>query len=156
MRAGPLDRYFPPMATYRTVVESPQSPEQAFDYLANFENVTKWDENTVSSDCLGDEPYQAGARYRVVTAFGSRTMTLTYETVEFERPSRVVFRSATGIATIEDTITVTPDGEGSQVEYVAEIGLKGIARLLDPVFSLIFRQVGDRAAKGLRAALGAG
>jgi len=144
------------MATYRTVVESPQSPEQAFDYLADFENVTRWDENTVSSDCLGDEPYQAGARYRVVTRFGSRTMTLTYETVEFERPSRVVFRSGTGMATIEDTITITPDGEGSKVEYVADIRLKGISRLLDPVFSLIFQRVGDRAAEGLRKALDAG
>ena len=144
------------MATYRTVVESPQSPEQAFDYLADFENVTRWDENTVSSDCLGDEPYQAGARYRVVTRFGPRTMTLTYETVEFERPSRVVFRSGTGMATIEDTITITPDGEGSKVEYVADIRLKGISRLLDPVFSLIFQRVGDRAAEGLRKALDAG
>lgn len=144
------------MATYRTVVESPQSPEQVFDFLANFENVTKWDENTASSDCLGDEPYQAGARYRVVTDFGSRSMTLTYETIEFDRPNRVVFRSGTGMATIEDTITVAPDGEGSRVEYVAEIGLKGISRLLDPVFSLIFKRVGDRAAKGLRAALDAG
>ena len=83
-------------------------------------------------------------------------MTLTYETVEFERPSRVVFRSGTGMATIEDTITITPDGEGSKVEYVADIRLKGISRLLDPVFSLIFQRVGDRAAEGLRKALDAG
>lgn len=144
------------MAIYRTVVQSPKPPEQVFDYLANFENVTLWDENTVSSDCLGDEPYQAGARYRVVTEFGSRSMTLTYETIEFDRPSRVVFRSGTGMATIEDTITIAPDGEGSRVEYVAEIGLKGLARLLDPVFHLIFQRVGDRAAKGLRKALDAG
>ena len=144
------------MATYRTVVQSPMSPEQVFDYLANFENVTRWDENTVSSDCLGDEPYQAGARYRVVTEFGSRSMTLTYETIEFDRPNRVVFRSGTGMATIEDTITISPDGDGSRVEYVADIRLKGLSRLLDPVFHVIFQRVGDRAAKGLRKALDAG
>jgi hypothetical protein len=145
------------MATYRAVVQSPQSPEQAFDYLANFENVTLWDENTVSSDCLGDEPGTAGARYRVVTRFGSRSMTLTYETIEFERPERVVFRTSTSMATIEDTITITPgsDGDGSTVEYVARIGLHGLGRLLDPVFSVIFKRVGDRAASGLRAALDA-
>lgn len=145
------------MARYRTVVESPQSPEEAFDYLANFENVTAWDENTASSDCLGDEPGKAGARYRVVTRFGSRSMTLTYETVEYERPERVVFRTGTSMATIEDTITVAPgaNGEGSKVEYVADIRLKGLSRLLDPVFSVIFQRVGDRAAKGLRAALDA-
>jgi hypothetical protein len=145
------------MATYRAVVESPQSPEQAFDYLANFENVTLWDENTVSSDCLGEEPGTEGARYRVVTRFGSRSMTLTYETVEFERPEKVVFRTSTSMATIEDTITITPaEGGGSSVEYVARIGLQGLGRLLDPVFSVIFQRVGDRAAKGLRAALDAG
>ena len=148
---------FPVMATYRTVVESPQSPEQAFDYLANFENVTLWDENTASSDCLSEEPGTAGARYRVVTTFGSRSMTLTYETIEFDRPRRVVFRTGTSMATIEDTITISPaaGGEGSSVEYVADIRLKGLGRLLDPVFSVIFRRVGDRAAEGLRAALDA-
>ena len=60
------------------------------------------------------------------------------------------------MATIEDTITITPNGEGSRVEYVADIGLKGVSRLLDPVFSLIFKRVGDRAAEGLRVALDAG
>lgn len=143
------------MATYRTSVKSPKTVEEAFDYLADFGNASKWDENTLSSDCLGDDPYRAGARYRVVTDFGGRTLTLTYETIEFDRPDRVVFRSDAGISKIQDTITFHEDGEGSRVDYEADISLKGPARLLDPVFTLIFKRVGDRAAEGLREALGA-
>ena len=144
------------MATYRTTVNSPKSVEEAFDYLADFGNATEWDENTRSSDCLGDDPYRAGARYRVVTEFGGRTLTLTYETIEFDRPNRVVFRSDAGLSIIQDTITFSEDGTGSKVDYEADIALKGPARLLDPVFALIFKRVGDRAAEGLREALAAG
>jgi hypothetical protein len=132
------------------------SAEEAFDYLADFGNAAEWDENTLSADCLGDDPYRAGARYRVVTEFGGRTLTLTYETIEFDRPERVVFRSDAGISTIQDTITFHEDGTGSRVDYEAKIDLKGPARLLDPLFSLIFKRVGDRAAEGLRRGLKAG
>lgn len=144
------------MATYRTTVQSPMNVEQAFDYLSDFSNAAEWDANTLSSDLLGDDPSMVGARYRVVTEFGGRTMTLTYETIELDRPNRVVFRTATSLASIQDTITFTPDGEGSRVEYVARIEMKGIAKLLDPVMTLIFKPVGDRAVEGLREALGAG
>lgn len=143
------------MATYRTTVVSPKTVEEAFDYLADFGNASEWDENTLSSDCLGDDPYQAGARYRVVTEFGGRTLTLTYETVEFDRPDRVVFRCDAGVSVIQDTITFREEGSGCVVEYEADISLKGPARLLDPVFGLIFKRVGDRAAEGLREALAA-
>jgi hypothetical protein len=67
-----------------------------------------------------------------------------------------VFRSDAGISTIQDTITFHEDGTGSRIDYEAKIDLKGPARLLDPLFSLIFKRVGDRAAEGLRRGLKAG
>lgn len=141
------------MATYRTRVESPLSREEAFEYLSDFQNAAEWDSNTVSSECLDGDPRREGARFEVVTEFGGRNLTLVYETVEFERPERVVFRSETAISSIEDTIVFSSAGDGSVVEYEARITMKGLAKALDPIFSLIFGRVGDRAAEGLRKAL---
>jgi hypothetical protein len=143
------------MATYRTTIDSAMSVEEAFDFLADFGNAPQWDANTKSSDLKSGDPHSAGAKYEVVTGFAGRDLTLTYETIEIERPDRVVLRSSTGMADIEDVMTFAPDGEGCVVGYEANILPHGVAKVLDPVFSLIFKRVGDRAAESLKDALNA-
>jgi carbon monoxide dehydrogenase subunit G len=55
-----------------------------------------------------------------------------------------------------DEITVTPADGGSRVTYEADLRLAGpLGRVVDPVLGLVFRRIGDRAAAGLRATLGA-
>jgi hypothetical protein len=141
------------MASYKTTAKSPMSPEQTFEYLADFRTAAEWDENTKSSDLTSGDPMSEGAEYKVVTEFAGRDLTMTYRTVELDRPGRIVFNSATAIAEIEDVITVKPDGTGSEVSYEANIKPKSIAKVLDPVFAMIFNKVGDRAARSLRETL---
>lgn len=143
------------MANYHAEIESPKTVEEAFDYMVDFRRAVEWDENTKSVKLLEGDPSEPGARYEVVTGFGGRDLTLVYETVEVERPGRVVFESSTGMAKIRDTITFDQAGAGSRVAYDANISPNGLAKLLDPVFALIFKRVGDRAAASLRSALGA-
>ena len=96
------------------------SPEQTFEYLADFSTAAEWDANTKSSDLVSGDPMEEGAEYKVVTEFAGRDLTMTYRTVELDRPGRIVFNSATAIAEIEDVITVKPDGTGSEVELRGE------------------------------------
>ncbi|MGB0121197.1 MAG: SRPBCC family protein [Solirubrobacterales bacterium] len=144
------------MASYTATVVSPRPIDDVFGYLADFSTAPEWDENTVSSELTSGDPFVAGAKYEVVTEFGGRELTLTYETVEIERPARVVLESGTGMAGIRDTMTFksTPDG-GTEVTYEANVSPNGFAKVLDPVFSLIFKRVGDKAVKGLRRELDA-
>ena len=144
------------MANYTAKVTSPKPVEEVFTYLANFSTAPEWDENTNSSDLTTGDPFVVGAKYEVVTEFGGREMTLTYETVEIDRPNRVVLKSGTGMADITDTMTfkANPAG-GTDVTYDANVKPKGLARILDPVFGLIFKRVGDKAVVGLRRELDA-
>jgi hypothetical protein len=129
------------------------TPEQTFEYLADFSTASEWDANTKSSDLMSGDAMSEGAEYRVVTGFAGRDLTLTYRTAELQRPGKIVFHSGTAVADIEDVITISPDGSGSKVNYEANIKPKSIAIVLDPVFSLIFKRVGDRAAESLRETL---
>ena len=142
------------MANYNATVTSPKSPEEAFDYLADFTNATEWDPNTNVSELVSGQAGEVGSRYRVVTEFGGREMELTYETVEVDRPRRVVLSSGNGSTDIRDTMTFEPNGPGTDVTYDANVAPKGIWKLADPVLTLIFQRVGSRAADGLREALG--
>jgi hypothetical protein len=50
-------------------------------------------------------------------------------------------------------ITVESIGTGSQLTYEARVTIKGVMRFIDPVFSILFRRLGDNAAAGLRRQL---
>ena len=141
------------MANYKGTVESSMSPEEAFDYLADFSNAPDWDPNTVSSDLKTPEAFMVGAKYDVVTKFAGRNMDLLYETVELDRPHRVVFSSGNGSTDITDTITFKPTATGTDVTYDANIAPKGFAKVLDPALTLIFKRVGDKAIESLRLKL---
>ncbi|MFN8161188.1 MAG: SRPBCC family protein [Solirubrobacterales bacterium] len=142
------------MARYVTTVESPRTPEDAFDYMADFTKLTDWDPSAVESVALGEAP-GPGARFAVRVGFAGRQVALTYETTAYERPRRLVLRAENSTTVSEDTVTVEPRGSGSAVTYDARLALKGPMRLAEPLLGLAFRRLGDRAAAGLRRELGA-
>ena len=88
-------------------------------------------------------------------SFAGRTVTLPYETVESERPRRVVFEAQTGSMSIRDEATVSELAAGSGVSWKASLRPLGIRRLLDPVLQLAFGRLGRRAEEGLRERLAA-
>ncbi|MGK2932518.1 MAG: SRPBCC family protein [Solirubrobacterales bacterium] len=141
------------MANYNTTVHSSLSQEAAFDYLADFTNAAEWDPNTVSSDLITGDPMAVGAKYKVVTKFAGREMELIYETIEIDRPRLVRLTSGNSTTDITDTMTFEPAGTGSAVTYDANIAPKGLAKILDPALTVIFKRVGGHAAEGLRKAL---
>jgi uncharacterized protein YndB with AHSA1/START domain len=142
------------VARYVGPIESPISPEQTFDYLADFSSVAEWDPSAVRARMLADAPGQ-GAEFEVVVRFAGRELPLRYHTIAYERPHRLVLRAETSTVVSEDTITVRPTADGgSLLTYEAELRPKGAMRLADPVIGLLFRRLGDNAAAGLRAQLG--
>jgi len=141
------------MATYRATVISPMPVEEVFNLMADFSNAPEWDANTKSSELQTADPYAVGAKYEVVTGFAGRDLTLTYETLEIERPNRVVLQSGTKIADIKDVMTFKPHGDGTEVTYEANIRPHSVAKVIDPIFSLIFKRVGDRALESMKDAL---
>jgi hypothetical protein len=141
------------MAHYVGTIESRRSPEDAFDYLADFSSVAEWDPSAVSATMLGDGP-GPGTEFEVVVRFAGRELPFTYTTTEFQRPERLVLRAESSAVVSEDTITVRPRaGGGSEVTYDADLRPKGVMRLADPILALLFRRLGDNAAAGLREKL---
>jgi len=53
-----------------------------------------------------------------------------------------------------DEIRLEGTREGTRVTYDAQLELKGLLALADPILGLVFRSVGDKAVAGLRTTLG--
>lgn len=141
------------MAHYVVSVRSPRSAEEAFAYMADLTNFAAWDPGVVKAEqVVGHGPGPDAAFEVQVKAVGG-PMTLTYDTTEYDPPTKVRAVATSSRLTSDDTITVQPDGTGSIVTYDAKLELNGVLRVFDPLLGLAFRRIGDRAATGLVAAL---
>ena len=141
------------MAHYVDTIDTLWSPEAAFAYMADARNFAEWDPGVRSSTLVRGEEPGPGAAFDVVVNAGPRTMTLTYETVEWESPRRLVLRAETRSIRSDDSVRIEATDTGCAVTYDAELDLRGVLRLFDPLLGLSFRKIGDRAAGGLRKVL---
>lgn len=142
------------MATFRATINSPLPPEEAFSRMAAFERVPEWDPATTASVRIGAPG--PGAEYDVTTKFGGKTQTIRYRTTVHEPSQRFVVEAKlpNGIG-LRDEITVTANGPGSAVTYDARILPRGIWKLANPIFQLVFARIGARAVPLIRRYLAA-
>ena len=142
------------MACYRATIQSKKSPDEAFEYLADFAHAREWDPGVVEGENLTGQPIGPDSRFRLVARFLGLQVPLEYRISIFEPPRRVVFQADQDAVRSTDEIRVVPVGAGTSVTYDADLRLKGpLGRLMDPLLGLAFRRIGDRAAVGLGKAL---
>jgi hypothetical protein len=141
------------MARYSTTVDSTLSREDAFAYMADFENVARWDPGVTEARSTDDGELAVGSAFTVVTTFMGLKTPLVYRVVELDAGSRIRLVAETSRLRSDDEIIVSAAGSGSSVTYNADLSLIGPLRLADPLLGLAFRVIGDRARDGLRRAL---
>jgi carbon monoxide dehydrogenase subunit G len=142
------------VAHYTASIETPRPPAEAFAYLSDFSTTQEWDPGVVEAERLGDPSVGEGTEFRVVADFLGRKAALTYRIVGFEPGRSVTLRGENATVVSLDRITFEPSDGGTRVTYDADLALKGPLRIVDPLLGLAFDRVGDRAAGGLREALG--
>jgi hypothetical protein len=136
------------MARYVVHVRTPMPPAEAFAYMADLTNFAEWDPGVDRVEQVEGDGAGLGAAFDVAVKLPGRTM--RYDTVAFDEASTTMTAFAQNAwMTSEDTITVEADSDGSIVTYDAELKLKGLLGLSDPLLGLTFKHIGDRAAAGL-------
>lgn len=141
------------MSRYVAHVHVPLQAEDAFAYMADLRNFQKWDPGVTQVEQVVGDGGGSDAEFDVTVKGFTGPMTLRYRTVEHLPSSRVVARADSERLTSLDIITVEPHDRGSVVTYDAQLMIGGALRIADPLLGLAFRRIGDRAARGLAAAL---
>jgi carbon monoxide dehydrogenase subunit G len=136
-------------------VASPVDRETAFAYVADFARQAEWDPNTESSRRIDVGPMGVGARFALEVRIGPRRAPMEYRITEFEPPSRVVLVGEGSGVWSRDEISFTETGEGTRVDYVAEIRLSGLLGLVQPLLGRAFTSVGRNAVAGMKRQLDA-
>ncbi len=127
--------------TTRTFSVTP-APETVVNYLKDFANAEEWDPGTVSCTQIGAGPVAVGTSWNNVSKIAGNETELVY-TLEELTDDKIVLVGKNDQATATDTITVRPDGTGSEITYAAELEMHGAAKLLTPVMKLVFEKLGN-------------
>lgn len=142
------------MPHYRTSVETPWTPERAFDYLSDLTHFAEWDPGVKRSVQVDGDGIAVGSAFDVTVGGIGRDLVLRYEILDLDRPHRLEIRAQTATLVSLDVMTfeATDDG-GCRVTYDADLALRGVLGLANPLLGIAFGRIGDRAAAGLRRVL---
>ncbi len=141
------------MAHYVVHVQTPRTPPEAFEYMADLQNFAHWDPGVVSAHQIEGSTPALGAEYDVTVEGVPKPIVLRYRVIEFEPDRLVVARAENRFLTSLDRITIESGDNGTVVTYDARLTLNGPLALADPLLGLAFQRIGDRAAAGLIEAL---
>ena len=130
------------------------TPQQAFAYMADLGNFVEWDPGVKAVRQVEGSGGGPDAVFDVTVVAPGPDLTLRYVTEEHNAPHNLLVVARSSVFTSSDRITVEPDGTGSLVTYDADLRLNGVLRMGDLGLRLVFGQIGNRAAAGLRRVLG--
>jgi hypothetical protein len=107
-----------------------------------------------SATRVDDGVLGVNSEFELTVRFAGRDKVLRYQITSFESPRFVTFTSSTSTLLSSDTLTFEPRANGCEMTYSAELRFQGVASVANPLLSLLFRRLGDRARDSLRAILG--
>ena len=136
-------------------IETRMSPEAAFAFVADFANAMQWDPGVATSERIDPGPLRSGACYRLGVHLGPRVVPMEYRTSVFEPPHRVVLVGEGSGVSATDEIRFEPAGEGTRIDYSADIRLGGVLRLIQPFLGGAFDKLGRAALVGMQRTLDA-
>ena len=131
------------------------TPQEAFAYMADLGNFVEWDPGVKAVRQVEGSGGGLDAVFDVTVVAPGPDLTLRYVTEVHDAPHNLLVVARSSVFTSIDRITVEPDGTGSLVTYDADLRLNGVLRVGDLGLRLVFGQIGNRAAAGLRRVLGA-
>ena len=137
-----------------TVATIEQPIESVSAYAADPSNAPSWYANIQSVEWKTPPPLAVGTKAAFAARFLGRTLTYTYEVVEYEPGRRLVMRTAEGPFPMETTYTWEAVGNGSTKMTLRNRGEPaGFSKLLAPIMVPAMRRANRKDLAQLASAL---
>lgn len=149
------------MPRYRSSVQVPVTPAEAFAFVSDFTHAAHWDPMVERAEKEPPGPVRVGTRFVLFSRVLGRTVELPYEVVEMEAgapagsagpesPRRLVLEGRTLLFRYRDEIGFEPAGtEASTIHYDAALSFRGPLALANPALKPVLRRAGDDALAGI-------
>lgn len=141
------------MPLLRETLEVARPLDDVFAFVGDFANTKDWDPGVEDARKVTDGPIRVGTRYEVDVVFNGRKLPMTYDVEVWEPPHRVVLRGDGKTIRAVDDIRFEATAGGTLIRYSADLRLKGLLSLLEPLMKKRFAHTGEAAMDGMRQAL---
>jgi uncharacterized membrane protein len=126
------------MITFKDRITIDRPIEQVFAFVANLENIPKYQSEVVKSEVITEGPIRLGSKFTEVVNILGRKVNAVCEVTEYEHLKELGFKS-TSSPTIEYgghfVFNSAQDGAGTQITFTGTASLKGLWRLVEPLFA---------------------
>jgi hypothetical protein len=132
-----------------------RSPAEVSAYAGDPSNAPAWYANITSVAWRTEPPMAVGSRMDFVARFLGRTLSYTYEVVEWVPGERLVMRTSDGPFPMETTYTWGPAGDGGTRMTLRNRGNpSGFARVAGPAMEKAMRRATTKDLARLKQILG--
>jgi len=141
------------MIRLQRTVTVDRSVEDVSHYLSDFRTTAQWDPHTATCTREDMGALRIDSRFVNTQKFGPMRPKFAYEVTELEPGAHVALHCHTPSAELNDRMDFVGDDSQTTVTYTAQITLKGVARLAEPLVKHMMKSAADDAATGMARAL---
>jgi carbon monoxide dehydrogenase subunit G len=128
---------------------------QVVAYLADFAHAEQWDPGTTSCTAVTGGPVKVGSQWHNVSKIKGHQTELTYTLIRQDE-DHLTFVGKNDSATSTDDLSFARDGEGTRINYHADIEFHGLAKLAGLFAQSEFEKLADQTQRQLTEVLEAG
>jgi uncharacterized protein YndB with AHSA1/START domain len=128
--------------------------EEVFDYLAQFDRHPEWQHDLKTATI--DGPAAVGVKGTETRQMGPRVHTYEWRVSAFERPSKLGFETLTGPMRPAGSIALSPDGDGTRIDFQMDLNPRGLMKLMSPMISRQVQRTNDEHMAKLKELLESG
>jgi uncharacterized membrane protein len=110
-----------------------RSPGDVFAFLADLNNIPKWQAEVVTSKVITTGPTKVGTRFTEKVKMGPMRATANCEVTEFSPDRMMAFKAISPLINYEGRILVDPWEKGARLTLAGTVEPKGLWRLLQPI-----------------------
>lgn len=134
-------------------VRTDRAAPEVFRFLCEFWRTPEWDPGVLAALALDPGPPHLGQRIRLLIGLGPVALPMVYRVTAFEPERSITLLGESSLFVAEDRIRVTPSIDGCEVEWSADLSLRGPLALTEALWRPGFRATASAAMDGLRARL---
>jgi len=114
--------------------------EEVFAYITDARNQPQWDAGLVEVRQTPESPVAVGTRVTEVRKFLGRKIESSREVVEYEPPTKCIFKNTTGPFPVTGSLTFEPTAQGTTVIWKMEMKPGGFFALAEPLVARSLRR----------------
>jgi carbon monoxide dehydrogenase subunit G len=114
--------------------------EEVFAYVSDFRTVSQWQSGVVDVRLTPEGPVGVGTRATFVRVFLGRKLEMTAEMVEYQPPTKQVFKTISGPTPTTVSRRFEATAEGTAITMVVEAHVEGVFELAEPLVDRSLRR----------------